>query len=70
MKAFPKHKDRGLKIGNALAVLKGNSKLIPSALVECEFISNPSIEEQLKERSYQDKVAKAIVQGIVGYYKG
>lgn len=48
------------------AVLKAPD--IPSILVETAFISNPEEEKRLKDESYQDKVADAIVGGIKRYF--
>jgi len=48
------------------AVLK--SPEIPSILVETAFISNPREERNLNNKSYQWKLAKAIVNGIKQYF--
>lgn len=48
------------------AVLK--SPDIPSILVETAFISNPEEEKRLRNSSYQDKMAKAILMGIKRYF--
>ena len=48
------------------AVLKAPD--IPSILVETAFISNPEEEKRLKEESYQNKIADAIVDGIKRYF--
>ncbi len=40
---------------------------IPSILVETAFISNPDEEARLADRSYQDRIADAIFQGIRHY---
>ncbi len=48
------------------AVLKAPD--IPSILVETAFISNPEEEKRLKEESYQNKIADAIVGGIKRYF--
>ena len=42
---------------------------IPSVLVETAFISNPSEEKKLRSRYYQDKLAKAVFNGIVDYFQ-
>lgn len=47
------------------AVLK--SPEIPSILVETAFISNPNEERRLNDKSYQAKLAKAILDGINSY---
>ena len=47
------------------AVLKAPD--IPSILVETAFISNPEEEKRLKDASYQDKMANALLMGIRRY---
>jgi len=47
------------------AVLKAPD--IPSILVETAFISNPEEEKRLKDGSYQDKMANALLMGIRRY---
>jgi len=42
---------------------------IPSVLVETAFISNPNEERRLNNPREQDKIANAIYQGILNYYK-
>ena len=42
---------------------------IPSILVETAFISNPQEEKRLNDQSYQDKLARAILEGIKEYVK-
>lgn len=51
----------------SFAVLK--SPDIPSILVETGFISNPYEERLLKNSAHQTKLAKAIHQGVVRYFK-
>ena len=51
----------------AFVVLK--SPDIPSLLIETGFISNPTEEQQLILHTHQKKVAKAIAQGIVQYFR-
>jgi N-acetylmuramoyl-L-alanine amidase len=41
---------------------------IPSILVETGFISNPSEAEKLRNRSYQKRMAQAVVQGIKAHF--
>lgn len=48
------------------AVLK--SPDIPSMLVETAFISNPDEERRLRNKAYQQKLADAILDGIVDYF--
>ncbi len=61
----PLHKSAVQKAG--FMVLK--SPDIPSILVETAFISNPEEEQKLRSDSHQAKVAKAIFNGIVAYFK-
>ncbi len=42
---------------------------IPSVLVETGFISNPSEEKLLVASPYQDRIARALEQGIASYFK-
>lgn len=51
----------------SLAVLK--SPDIPSVLVETGFISNPTEERLLFQRSHQDKLATALTKAIVQYFE-
>ena len=48
------------------AVLKAPD--IPSVLVETAFISNPQEEERLRSEAYQDRLADALLKGIVKYF--
>ncbi|MGB3290773.1 MAG: N-acetylmuramoyl-L-alanine amidase [Burkholderiaceae bacterium] len=48
------------------AVLKAPD--IPSILVETAFISNPEEERLLRSPSHQDKIARAMLTGISGYF--
>jgi len=41
---------------------------IPSVLVETAFISNPDEEKRLRDPAYQDKLAEALLRGIVRYF--
>ncbi len=54
-------------VNASLAVLK--SPDIPSVLVETGFISNPSEERLLFQRSHQDKLARALTKAIVKYFE-
>jgi N-acetylmuramoyl-L-alanine amidase len=51
----------------SFAVLKAHD--VPSILIETAFISNPQEEKRLASRAYQDKLAKAILEGIKDYLK-
>ena len=50
----------------SFAVLKAPD--IPSILVETAFISNPDEEKRLNDEEYQDKLARAIMDGIRDYF--
>jgi N-acetylmuramoyl-L-alanine amidase len=64
-KLGPLHKKVPQKAG--FVVLK--TPAIPSVLVETAFISNPEEEKRLNSNKEQDKIANAIYQGIINYYK-
>jgi len=49
----------------SFAVLK--SPDVPSILVETAFISNPEEEKRLKDEKYQDRLARALLEGIRDY---
>ncbi len=51
-----------------LIILK-NAK-VPTAIVECGFLSNAEEEKKLADQTYQDTLAEAIKQGIVKYFNG
>ena len=50
----------------SFAVLK--SPDVPSILVETAFISNPDEEMRLNDEAYQDKLARAILNGVKRYF--
>ncbi|ORT50737.1 N-acetylmuramoyl-L-alanine amidase [Vibrio sp. qd031] len=54
-------------VNTSLAVLR--SPQIPSVLVETGFISNPTEEKLLFQRSHQDKLAKALADAVITYLK-
>ncbi|EEX35568.1 MULTISPECIES: LysM peptidoglycan-binding domain-containing protein [Vibrio] len=54
-------------VNASLAVLK--SPDIPSVLVETGFITNPTEEKLLFQRSHQDKLARALTKAIVQYFE-
>jgi N-acetylmuramoyl-L-alanine amidase len=58
------HKPRVEQAG--FAVLKAPD--IPSILVETAFISNPAEEKRLRDPKYQDRIASAILAGILQYF--
>ena len=43
---------------------------IPTAIIECGFLSNPEEEKQLLDNSYQDRLAWGIYNGIISYFYG
>ena len=57
--------NRGSKDGN-LFVLRNTT--MPAVLVECGFITNPGDVSKLSDSSYQDKIAAAIADGVVGIF--
>lgn len=42
---------------------------VPSAIVECGFLSNPEEEALLNDNEYQQKVAWAIYSGVLKYFE-
>ena len=52
--------------GDKIYVLKGNT--VPSALVECGFLSNNEERELLKTPEYQRKLAWGIYLGIMNFF--
>jgi N-acetylmuramoyl-L-alanine amidase len=61
------HKDRGLRESDFYVLRNTAALRMPSALVECEFISNPETAAFLKEPANQRKIALAIAAGIMNY---
>ena len=59
-------KDRGLKDGKWLAVVKYTK--MPSVLVEGGFMDNPTEAKMLNSNEYRDLIAKSIAKGICEYY--
>ena len=58
------HKPRVEQAG--FAVLKAPD--IPSILIETAFISNPAEEQKLRDLDYQDRLADAMMRGILRYF--
>ena len=58
------HKPRVEQAG--FAVLKAPD--IPSILIETAFISNPEEEQKLRDLAYQDRLADAMMRGILRYF--
>lgn len=62
------HKMHNSRVEQAsFAVLKAPD--IPSILVETAFISNPNDEDLLKTDAFKDKIAQAILSGVIDYAK-
>lgn len=53
---------------NELPIVILRDLKVPTAIVECGFLTNPQEEKKLADEAYQDKLAEAIKAGIVGYY--
>jgi N-acetylmuramoyl-L-alanine amidase len=60
--ASPYPSNREIVVNNELMVLRSN--LMPSALIECGFLSNEAEEALLVSEEYQEKLACAIYEGI------
>jgi N-acetylmuramoyl-L-alanine amidase len=58
------HKDEVMQAG--FAVLKAPD--IPSILMESAFISNPREEQLLRQREYQERIARTVLAGIRDYF--
>jgi N-acetylmuramoyl-L-alanine amidase len=56
--------NRGVKQSNYTVLVKTK---MPSALTEVSFISNPTENELLCDKNYQERAAEAIAQGILEY---
>jgi len=61
IKAFPKHKNRGIKEAN-FHVLRETK--MAAILIETEFINNPRMAKFLANEKNQEKIASAIASGI------
>lgn len=61
-----KDNNRVEKPSDTYYILKGNG--IPSILVECGFLSNPTEEALLRDEKYQNKIAWAIYRGMMRYF--
>ncbi len=58
---------RGVKNRNNLKVIKETN--MPSIIVECGFLTNPTERDWIRKKSYQDKIAKGIAEGIDSFFK-
>ena len=65
-KTSDKNNKRQAKANSDYYVLKTTD--IPSAIVECGFLSNPEEEAKLNTDEYQQQTAWAIYKGIVNYF--
>lgn len=52
--------------GNASYYMLKNTA-VPLVIVECGFLSNPEEAARLSEESYQERLAEAVAEGILGY---
>ena len=64
----PKNQTRGIKEAKSSLYLMKNADL-PAVIVECGFISNDEEEKLLNQKEYQSRIASAICDGIIAYYK-
>lgn len=64
----PENQTRQTKKADGSIFLLKNAE-IPSVLVECGFLSNVEEEKLLKDKEYQERLAGAICDGIVEYYR-
>ncbi|RDY24998.1 N-acetylmuramoyl-L-alanine amidase [Romboutsia maritimum] len=62
--SYIKVKDRGIK-GDVFEVIRESN--MPSVLVECGFLTNPSEEKKLVEEKYQNSLSDGIVQGVLSF---
>lgn len=64
----PKVQTRNIKQAEKTLFLMKNAT-IPAVIVECGFLSNPEDEALLSDKAYQKRIAGAICDGIVDYYR-
>lgn len=55
------------KAYDTMYILKSTDN--PAVIVECGFLSNPEEEQLLLSKKYQNKIAKAITDGVCAYVK-
>jgi len=60
-------KSKGMMVTGTLTGF--NWSTIPSILVEMGFMSNPTEDKLLCDSTYQDKIVRGIVDGLILYYK-
>ncbi|MGM0523659.1 MAG: N-acetylmuramoyl-L-alanine amidase [Bacillota bacterium] len=58
--------DRGVASGN-YSVLRNNRR--PGLLLELGFLSNRTEEQNIKQASYHEKLAKGITDGVINYFE-
>ncbi|TYQ16655.1 UNVERIFIED_CONTAM: N-acetylmuramoyl-L-alanine amidase [Acetivibrio alkalicellulosi] len=63
----PENKREALVKDTQILILKNIQK--PTVIVECGFLSNQLEEQKLSQDEYQTKLALAIKEGIINYYK-
>ncbi|MBQ8002196.1 MAG: N-acetylmuramoyl-L-alanine amidase [Clostridia bacterium] len=64
----PINQTRGITKAQSSLYLMKNAN-VPAVIVECGFLSNPDEEQLLKSSEYQARLASAICDGIVSYYR-
>lgn len=64
----PENQTRTVKKADSGLYLMKNAE-IPAVLAECGFLSNPEEEKLLNTKAYQERIAAAICDGIVEYYR-
>lgn len=71
MKAFKGSKDRGLKMSPSMEYPRSlyvlSASVVPSCLVEVEFISHPDQEKSLATDERLDQIAQALSLGLKSY---
>lgn len=64
----PDNQTRTIKEAERSLYLMKNATL-PAVIVECGFLSNDEEAQLLSDKSYQSRLAGAICEGIISYYK-
>jgi len=64
----PKEQTRSVKKAESSLYLMKNA-VLPAVIVECGFLSNAEEEALLLDEKYQSRIASAICDGIISYYK-
>ena len=70
---FSDMKEAGFKVNNIYerSDLTGfNWSEVPAVLVEMGFMSNPEEDEKMAQKSYQEKMMKAIAEATQTYFDG